>query len=79
MQVSSLLGFTSVLDNANPGDLILVSSFGSGAGSDVFSYKITDKITSVQHMAPNTSHYLNRAHDVDYAMYMRWRKKIREY
>jgi len=41
---SSPTGLTAILDVANPGDLIFMVSFGSGAGSDGFIFKVTDKI-----------------------------------
>ena len=75
---SSLLGFTTVLDEAQPQDRILVASFGSGAGSDVFSFKVTEKIIKAKKRAPSTNCYINRTSRVDYATYLRWRKKIIE-
>ncbi|MFC1653715.1 hydroxymethylglutaryl-CoA synthase [Patescibacteria group bacterium] len=41
---SSLLGFISVLEKAKSGDLVLVTSYGSGAGSDSFCFLVTEEI-----------------------------------
>lgn len=41
---SSLLGLTSVLEISQPGDLILMTSYGSGAGSDSFVFEVTKAI-----------------------------------
>lgn len=76
---SSPLGLTAVLDEAKAGDRLLLASFGSGAGSDVFSFRVTDKITEVQSAAPKTAAYIKRAKAVDYATYARWRNKIKQY
>lgn len=73
---SSPLGFAAVLDQSQPGDRILMVSFGSGAGSDAFSFTVTEKIEQVRHRAPLTTDYIRRSRWVDYATYARWRKKI---
>jgi hydroxymethylglutaryl-CoA synthase len=73
---ASLLGLTAILDIAKPGDKILCVSFGSGAGSDAFSIEVTDAITDKQHLAPTTQDYINRRHEIDYATYVRYRKKL---
>ena len=49
---SSPTGLSATLDVAKPGDKILLVSFGSGAGSDAFVFKVTDEITAVQDLAP---------------------------
>ncbi len=73
---SSILGFTAALDQAQPGDRLLLASFGSGAGSDAFSFVVTDKINEVRDRAPHTLTYVHREERIDYARYARWRKKI---
>ncbi|MCA9371590.1 hydroxymethylglutaryl-CoA synthase [Candidatus Woesebacteria bacterium] len=42
---SALMGLVGVLDVAKPGDLIFFVSYGSGAGSDAFVFKVTKEIT----------------------------------
>jgi len=73
---STLLGFTAVLDEAKPGDRILVASYGSGAGSDAFCFTVTEKINSVKHKAPSTKTYIDRTLAVDYITYARLKGKI---
>ncbi len=74
---ASLVGLTAVLDEAQPGDRILVVSFGSGAGSDAFSLEVTDKIEERRHLAPTTQQYIDRRIVIDYATYLRFRGKIK--
>jgi hydroxymethylglutaryl-CoA synthase len=73
---ASLLGLTAVLDIAKPGDKILCVSFGSGAGSDAFALVASDTITSKQGLALTTQAYINRRSEIDYATYVRYRKKL---
>lgn len=73
---ASLLGLTAVLDTAKSGDKILCVSFGSGAGSDAFAIRVTGNITGKQHLAPTTQDYINRRIEIDYATYVRYRKKL---
>jgi hydroxymethylglutaryl-CoA synthase len=73
---ASLIGMTNVLDNAKPGDRILLVSFGSGAGSDAFSYVVTDRILERRDLAKRTAWYVSRREVIDYAMYARFRNKL---
>jgi len=73
---SCITGFSSVLDVASPGDRVLVASFGSGAGSDAFSFVVQDGIDSKRKRAPTVTDYIKRKKNIDYAIYTKFRKKI---
>ncbi len=73
---SSLIGLSAVLDVAKPGDRILVTSYGSGAGSDSFDILVTDKIEARRDRALKTADYIARRTEIDYATYARMRGKI---
>jgi hydroxymethylglutaryl-CoA synthase len=73
---SAMIGLTAVLDEAKPGDRILLVSFGSGAGSDAFALRVTDLITERQARAPKTQDYIARRTQIDYATYARFRGKL---
>jgi len=73
---SSMLGLTSILDEAQPGDRLLLVSFGSGAGSDAISLRVTDRIGERRGRAPRTRAYVERRKAIDYGMYVRYRKKL---
>jgi len=77
---SSPLGLTAVLDEAKPGDRILMVSFGSGAGSDAFIWRVTDRIREVQGRAPRTREMIDAGQiHVDYGTYAKYRGKIRKH
>ena len=73
---SSMLGLTAILDEAQPGDRVLLVSFGSGAGSDAFSLRVTDRIGERREQAPRTRAYVERRKVIDYGTYVRYRKKL---
>ena len=73
---SALVGLTAVLDIAQPGDRILLVSYGSGAGSDAFSLHTTGSLPERQHRARLTQDYISRRTVIDYATYARFRGKI---
>jgi hydroxymethylglutaryl-CoA synthase len=72
-----MIGLTSVLDVARPGDRVLMVSFGSGAGSDAFDLRVTDAVTARQARALSTRDYISRRYLLDYAVYARHRDKLR--
>jgi hydroxymethylglutaryl-CoA synthase len=71
-----LLGLTAVLDIAQPGQRILATSFGSGAGSDAFCLRITERIEESRRLAVATRDYIKRRKVIDYGTYVRYRKKL---
>lgn len=74
---AALLGFTAMLDVAEPGDRLLVVAYGSGAGSDAMSFVVTDSIEGRRPRAPFTRDYVARRKEINYATYARYRGKLR--
>lgn len=74
---SAMIGLTEILDVAKPEDRVLLVSYGSGAGSDAFSLRLTDRLAERQQLAPSTRSYIQRRTEIDYATYARMRGKIR--
>lgn len=75
---SCMLGLTAILDIANPGDRILMISYGSGAGSDAFDLRVTDRVLAIRDRAPKTRDYIARRTVIDYATYARYRGLLRD-
>lgn len=73
---AALLGLCAVLDIAQPGDTIFLASYGSGAGSDAYALRVTERLPERRAAAPLTETYLNRETFVDYACYAKWRGKL---
>jgi hydroxymethylglutaryl-CoA synthase len=73
---AAIIGLTAILDIAEPDDRILMVSFGSGAGSDAFSIRVTEKIAQRRDLAPRTQDYIARRTAIDYATYARMRGKL---
>jgi len=72
---SSLLGLSAVLDIAKPGEKILITSFGSGAGADSFSMTVTDLISEKRKNAPFVNDMIKNKEYIGYARYVKQRKK----
>src|SRR5574338_1264140 len=73
---AAVIGLTAILDRAQPGDRVLMVSFGSGAGSDAFDITVTDKLSERAGLAPKTQEYVARRTEIDYATYVRYRGKL---
>lgn len=74
---STPLGLAATLDVANPGDRILVVSYGSGAGSDAFSFVVQKEINNDHRMDPPVSAFISRKRYIDYSVYIKIRGKIK--
>ncbi|HDN83464.1 MAG TPA: hydroxymethylglutaryl-CoA synthase [Candidatus Altiarchaeales archaeon] len=73
---SSLLGLASVLDKAKQDELILLVSYGSGAGSDAFIIEVTQENKERRNPKP-LNIYINRKKYVDYSIYAKFKSKIK--
>lgn len=71
---SSLIGLCATLDIAEPGQRILVTSYGSGAGSDALSFLVTDNI--LDRRSKNFAYYVNQKEYIDYGTYAKLRGKL---
>ncbi len=74
---ASITGLSAVLDVAAPGARILLVSFGSGAGSDAFVWEVTEEIVNRRDRAPKVADYIRRRVEIDYALYTRYRGKLK--
>ena len=52
-------------------------SYGSGAGSDAFSITVNDRIDDVRNNAPHVTDMVSKKTYVDYAVYAKYKGKIR--
>lgn len=73
---AALIGLTATLDIAQPGQRILMVSFGSGAGSDAFDIMVTERLPERRDRAIKTVEYIARRTEIDYATYVRYRGKL---
>lgn len=73
---SAMIGLSAVLDAAAPGQRVLMVSYGSGAGADAFDLLVTPRIVEVRAAAPATLDYVRRRQPIDYAQYVRMRRKL---
>ncbi|MFA4955958.1 MAG: hydroxymethylglutaryl-CoA synthase [Candidatus Methanoperedens sp.] len=74
---SCMMGLAATLDIAKAGDRIFMTSFGSGAGSDSFSFTVTDRIEEIRNGAPSIEKLMANPIYIDYATYARHKNKIK--
>ena len=74
---ASMIGLAAVLDEAKPGNKILVTSFGSGAGSDSFVLDVKDSIDHKRHKARKVWEMIANKMYIDYAIYLKTRGTIK--
>ena len=73
---SSMVGLVSVLDKAKEGDRILVTSYGSGAGSDSFDLTVTKNIKGRRAKVPLLKAIEEKEY-VSYGEYVKHRRKLK--
>jgi hydroxymethylglutaryl-CoA synthase len=74
---SSLFTLANAFDKCEGGELILLVSFGSGAGSDAFVIEVNDSVVDVKARAPLVEQLMNEKQYVDYVTYAKYRDKIK--
>lgn len=74
---SSPIGLAATLDIADPGDRILMVSYGSGSGSTAFIWTTTDLLPAVRTRAPFLSQLITDRTYIDYGNYVKMRGKIK--
>lgn len=75
----SLIALAGVLDVARPGERILFTSYGSGAGSDAISLAVTPAIRQLARRGPSVRDLIARSRAIgDYGVYLRLQGKIRK-
>ncbi len=71
-----LMLFTAALEGANPGDRLILASYGSG--SDAFLFRVTDGIKKLKGRRRGVEAYIARKKMLkDYTTYLKWRKLIK--
>jgi hydroxymethylglutaryl-CoA synthase len=73
---SSILGLAAVLDVAKPGQRIILTSYGSGAGADSLDITVTKKIKKIRKKAPLVQDFIKNKKYINYSEYS---KKVRQY
>jgi hydroxymethylglutaryl-CoA synthase len=68
---ASLLALAAVLDVAKPGEKIVVTSYGSGAGADSFLLQVTDRISEYRKQATKSlKEKVSQLERISYAKYL---------
>ena len=72
---ASPLGLVAVLDEADAGDRVFFASFGSGAGSDAFSFSVKE---GIEERRTGLKETFEDVEYIDYAQYAKHKGKIKE-
>jgi len=72
----SPLGLAAVFDVAKPGERIIMTSYGSGAGSDSFVLTVQDGIERKRGLARMVWEMIGKKKYIDYATYVKFREKL---
>lgn len=71
------LGLAATLDQSEPGDRILVTAYGSGAGCDSFDITVTENIERVKDdEVPKIQEVISDEEFITYSIYAKYRGKI---
>lgn len=70
---TALMGLTSVLEKAKTGDTILLASYGSGAGSDAFVFRVTKNLEKRRRKFKNITQDKKY---IDYPTYLKFMQTI---
>lgn len=73
---ATLLGLSAILDEAKEGDMIMATSYGSGAGSDCFIIKTT-KENEKRRNKNTIKKQSEKKEYVDYATYAKYKSKLK--
>lgn len=73
---SAMLGLSAVLDIAKPGDKIFFVSYGSGAGSDGFIFKVTKNIKTLQKKLVPVARQIEDKEYINYLDYLKKTHKL---
>jgi len=71
---ASSIGLAAVLDVAKPGDRIVLASYGSGAGSDAYSFVATSQLPEKRSKQKFTIEYQAKNEFLKYVDYDTYRK-----
>jgi len=71
---ASPIGLAAVLDQAKPDDRILLTSYGSGAGSDAYSFITTSQLPEKRNRQKFTIQYQGENPHIEYVDYTTYRK-----
>ena len=73
---SSLIGLAATLDEAKPGQTVLMVSYGSGAGSDAFLFRTTKKLPGLIKKQHSVKQKISMKQYVSYDTYLKMRGVI---